>query len=362
MVNYNFRFRASFFFFFLCATFIVSATTRLYVPAVDSNGKGILTTIDATAIGGAGDVYMTTEPLVSVETQHSERTATKVAAELAGVNRSNYDLLFKIHAEAEVVDGPSGGAAMTLLAYAELANKTPRKDFSITGTIEGNGGMGKVGGIKEKAEAVAKQGLKVFLIPRGQGTDGGVDVIEYAKQKWGLQVVEVENAREAINIAFSPEGSLINVSGRVEKPLVLPSASPSDETKSMKAIAESELLEAGNQLLSLNLTGSNEKFVLEQLNTSKLLLEKGYYYSAANTVFVLKINMLAYSLSNISRQEFREKVDGLEKAIAGYSDFVQPDEQNWEWVAGAKVRYYWTKLKAREVKENLGSKLPQYLL
>ena len=134
-----------------------SALTTMYAPAVDANGQGMLTTIEARAIPGNGNVYIDIEPYISVDTQQSARTASRVAARLAGVDVSAYDLLYKVVANAEIIDGPSGGAVLTVLAYSEFTGRKPRQDLTITGTIEPDGSIGKISGVMEKAKAASAQ-------------------------------------------------------------------------------------------------------------------------------------------------------------------------------------------------------------
>jgi uncharacterized protein len=96
----------------------------------------------------------------------------------------------------------------------------------MTGTIQENGSIGPVGGIFAKAEAAAKSGITLFLIPKGQSTVyrtvkqvrrlalGGimevtkqvpVNIVDYTAKNWGMQIIEVSDIREAINYAFTQE-------------------------------------------------------------------------------------------------------------------------------------------------------------
>ncbi|MCX6768179.1 MAG: hypothetical protein NTY90_05660 [Candidatus Micrarchaeota archaeon] len=128
-----------------------AALSSMPVPAVDTEGKGIVTVISADAIKGHdGGVYVDVEPFVSVETQNSGKVAAKIAAEKAGAKLSDFLVLFRVNTTAEIVDGPSGGAALMLLAYAEFSGKKLRYDLTATGTIELDGSIGKVGGVASK--------------------------------------------------------------------------------------------------------------------------------------------------------------------------------------------------------------------
>jgi len=348
----------------LSLAFLANAETSLYVPAVDANGQGILTTITCRAMPGKGDVYISVEPLISVETQQSERTAVKIAAEKAGVDRAKWDVFFKIVAPAESVDGPSGGAAMALLAYAELSGKTPRRDLVVTGSIERDGRIGKIGGVLAKAEAVHNQGLSVFLVPLGQGVQEGVDLTQVAWEKWKMTVVEIKDIDEALKIAFAPEGTKIEVPQRITQPLILASISAPSSTLPMKTVAEQELSELQNLFEQQRdkLSELNRNATEESLSTARKLLQSNYYYSAANEAFLTHMGLEAFTNLNVTASEFSELLGNLEEQL-NQTTFPNVTTENFEWIAGAQMRYYWAKARLAELKERLPMvKDPSFLL
>jgi len=82
------------------------------------------------------------------------------------------------------VDGPSAGGAITATLYAALANKVIDADILMTGTIEENGQIGKIGGAAIKAAAAKEQGAKKFLVPVGQKVVvQGLEVKEVASEE-----------------------------------------------------------------------------------------------------------------------------------------------------------------------------------
>ncbi|MEM0475337.1 MAG: S16 family serine protease, partial [Candidatus Norongarragalinales archaeon] len=60
---------------------------------------------------------------------------------------------------------------------AALEGKTPRRDVAITGTVDAEGKIGWVGGLIEKAEAAAADGVRLFLVPKGQ------EKLQYYREK-----------------------------------------------------------------------------------------------------------------------------------------------------------------------------------
>lgn len=343
--------------FILIITFeIVNSLSSMYVPAINSDGKGMLTRIDAMVLPGKGDAYVSVEPLISTDIQNSEKIAFKLALNLANASRKDYDILFKIHAEAETVDGPSGGAAMAILAYAEIANKSLRKDLSITGSISEDGRIGKVGGIFEKAKALKEKGIKIFLIPFGQEEDGGKDIVKQAKEKWNMTIIGVKNIKEAISIAFTPEEQEITLPERKQIPSInLIEFQPSQRISGMKEIAESEKKELQNSLKLIKEKATQEEIAIieKSINTTNYLLQKKYYYSSANNAFITRINIEAYLRINNSMQEFMKELKELKKELIK-TKFKKETQENLEWITGAKLRYYWAKEKINEIEEKIG--------
>lgn len=70
----------------------------------------------------------------------------------------------------EIVDGPSAGAAITVALIATIRNQDLDPGVFMTGTINSDGSVGPVGGVPEKAIAAARNGSKIFYVPKGQGT------------------------------------------------------------------------------------------------------------------------------------------------------------------------------------------------
>jgi uncharacterized protein len=95
-----------------------------------------------------------------------------VAAQYTGANLSDKDVIFSITAksteELQAVDGPSAGMAMTILLVKEILDQPIDENVLLTGTIESDGSLGKVGGVAEKADAAGKFGAKTFVVPLGQ--------------------------------------------------------------------------------------------------------------------------------------------------------------------------------------------------
>lgn len=158
---------------------ILSANTygesEILLPAVDARGSGELTKLSVRVLSGSGETLTNIENLLFfVDTQFSIQTAKVVAANVTGIDLSNYNLVYDIqvkNSSTGLVTGPSAGAAITIATIAALHNSQIKPDVMITGTINADGTIGEVGGIVEKARAAKAGGARIFLVPRGEGIE-----------------------------------------------------------------------------------------------------------------------------------------------------------------------------------------------
>lgn len=321
----------------------VRATSAMHVPAVDLSGQGTVTSITVEARAGSGKVFVDISPYFSIETQQSSRNAEIAAASAANANRSLYDVFIQIAAPAQVVDGPSGGSALATLMYSEFTHQTPRPDLSMTGTINPDGSIGRIGGLMQKAQAASQAGVKVLLIPDGQATEGDVDLTAYGPQVLGMQIVEVRNLQDALAIAFSPTGSPVNATPHVIPPLSVAPLAPSPGMQRFAPIAQNTLSSAGEQLAQLLAkTGPTIAYNRSRvsLNESSYLFANGYSYSAANNAFLTQATVFARLHGNDSR----ESLSALAQSLLARAQAAQPPQKtvsNFEWAISSELRTQW---------------------
>lgn len=131
--------------------------------------EGAMMNITAEVVPGRGRVLVRTVPLMGIVFQDAANTAVAVAQERTGANLSGRDFIFSIEAPGEVpaVDGPSAGALMALLAVADLRGLQLDPRVTLTGTIEGDGTIGPIGGVLQKAQAAKAAGKRLLLLPEG---------------------------------------------------------------------------------------------------------------------------------------------------------------------------------------------------
>jgi len=149
--------------------------------------KGIMMKAYLRIVPGKNRVFIATTPKIGIELQASAEKALKAALKISGVQKS-YDvyIIIKAEKEVQVVDGPSAGAAIAVMITALLRGDNIRKDVGLTGTIDEEGNIGPVGGVLEKALVAAENGIKVFLVPKGQSK-----VIKYIPSKEKIGFLEI---------------------------------------------------------------------------------------------------------------------------------------------------------------------------
>ncbi len=129
--------------------------------------NGTMMNISVEILPGQGRVLVHTTPLMGVVFQDAANTAVSLAENRTRTNLSGSDVIFSIEAGSEIpeVDGPSAGALMAVLAEAAITHRGPDQGVTLTGTIDGNGHVGPIGGVIEKAQAARDAGKGLILLP-----------------------------------------------------------------------------------------------------------------------------------------------------------------------------------------------------
>ncbi len=94
--------------------------------------------------------------------------------------------------------GSSGGFMMTLAIYDALTNSNFSKKMKIagTGTIDGEGNIGEIGGIKYKILGALKEKADIFFVP-SENYEEALKTLEESKKK--MKLIEVSHFDEAIS-------------------------------------------------------------------------------------------------------------------------------------------------------------------
>ena len=149
---------------------------------------------------GEGRSLISTQPKIGIDLQTSLETAILVAENILLLSLEDIDVILTMKSEEEIdiVDGPSAGAAITVVLMSAIKNQTIDHNVYITGTINSDGTIGPVGNLLEKALAAAENGAEEFLVPLGQSTVTGTNIEEYLRQQgYDTVVMEVATIRQA---------------------------------------------------------------------------------------------------------------------------------------------------------------------
>ena len=183
---------------------------QLEVLALNGSGKTVLT-------GSLGDVMK--------ESAQAAVTFVRANAEKYGVDEDFFKTKdIHIHATEAAVpkDGPSAGITIATGLVSALTGRKIRRDIAMTGEITIKGRVLPIGGLKEKAMAAYRGGVKTVFIPKENIPDLE-EVDETVKR--GLTFVPVAFASEVLDRAFVSEGE-----EQLEKPPkenpVIPAVTP----------------------------------------------------------------------------------------------------------------------------------------
>lgn len=109
-------------------------------------------------------------------------------------------LPFELDIDTGRIGGPSAGLAFTLTLIDELTpgELTGGRRVAVTGTIQLDGSVGAIGGLRQKASAVAQTGVEVFLVPAAQGEAD----VEAAREAGGddVEIITVATLDEALEV------------------------------------------------------------------------------------------------------------------------------------------------------------------
>ena len=108
---------------------------------------------------------------------------------------------FHIHVPEGAIpkDGPSAGITIATAIYSAITKQLVKKDIGMTGEITLRGHVLPIGGLKEKAIAAHRSGLKKILIPKENQKDVE-DIPEEVKKT--LSIVPVSSLHEVLKEAI----------------------------------------------------------------------------------------------------------------------------------------------------------------
>jgi len=160
----------------------------LSIETTKMKGRGI------TLTGKLGDVMK--------ESAQAAMGYIRSHAEKLGIDESvfeNNEIHVHLPAGAIPKDGPSAGITLATAIVSLLTGTHISRDIAMTGEITLKGKVLPVGGIKEKALAAMRMGIKNIILPWGNIKDL-VDIPEEYKRH--INFIPVKNIREVLEIAL----------------------------------------------------------------------------------------------------------------------------------------------------------------
>lgn len=162
---------------------------QLEVAVLPGTGKTVLT-------GNLGDVMK--------ESAEAAITFVRANAAKYGIDTDFYKTKdIHIHATESAVpkDGPSAGVTITTALISALTGRAVRRDIAMTGEVSIRGRVLQIGGLKEKAMAAHRGGVKCVFIPHDNIPD--IDEVD-AKVRENLEFIPVQHVTDIIDRALLP--------------------------------------------------------------------------------------------------------------------------------------------------------------
>ena len=180
----------------------VGAVTGLAWTAVG----GTTLTVEACLVDGKGELKLTGKlGDVMKESANAALTFIRANAEKYAINTELFktkDLHVHVPEGATPKDGPSAGITMATAILSAYTGKKARCDVAMTGEITLRGKVLPIGGLKEKALAARRVGIKTVLIPFANKRDLD-DIPEKVRSE--IDFIPVERVEEVFNVAFHAE-------------------------------------------------------------------------------------------------------------------------------------------------------------
>ena len=186
----------------------------LTIEAVKMDGKG-----EVKLTGKLGEV-MKESALTALS--YLKANAEKYGLDIEKLNKT--DIHIHVPEGAVPKDGPSAGITLATAVLSTLTGRQVRGDIAMTGEITLRGKVLPIGGLKEKALASLRVGIKEVIIPKGNKKD--LDKFP-AELKDGVKFIPVDSVEEVFEVAFCKKVLKKGVQSKAkDKQVILPKKLP----------------------------------------------------------------------------------------------------------------------------------------
>lgn len=166
---------------------------------------GAILFIEVNLMPGKGNLILTGQlGDVMQESARAALTYTRSQAEILGIDSDRFektDIHIHLPEGAVPKDGPSAGVSLATALISAFTNRPIFRDVSMTGETTLRGRVLPVGGVREKALAARRAGIKKFILPKKNERD-----LENIPQRLrdDLEFVLVEKVNEVVAVALHP--------------------------------------------------------------------------------------------------------------------------------------------------------------
>ena len=168
---------------------------------------GELLTIEVNVMPGKGNLILTGQlGEVMRESAQAALTYTRSQAEALDINPERFerqDIHIHLPEGAVPKDGPSAGATLAAALISAFTERPIRHDVAMTGEITLRGRVLPVGGVREKALAARRAGIRTFILPRKNERDL-MEIPKHLRQD--IKFILVDRLDEIIEVALRPAG------------------------------------------------------------------------------------------------------------------------------------------------------------
>lgn len=165
--------------------------------------------IEVNLMPGKGSVTLTGQlGEVMQESAQAALTYTRSRSDVLNIQPEQFEKMdIHVHLPEGAVpkDGPSAGVSMATALISAFTNRPIRRDVSMTGEITLRGRVLPVGGIREKALAARRAGIKTFIMPKKNESDLE-DIPKKLRQD--MKFILVERMGEVLEAALLPTRQL----------------------------------------------------------------------------------------------------------------------------------------------------------
>lgn len=166
---------------------------------------GELLIIEVNLMPGKGNLILTGQlGDVMRESAQAALTYTRSQVDALGIEAERFerqDIHIHLPEGAVPKDGPSAGATLATALISAFTGRPIRHDVAMTGEITLRGRVLPVGGVREKALAARRAGIRTFILPRKNERDL-LDIPKHLRQD--IQFVLVDRIEEVLAAALLP--------------------------------------------------------------------------------------------------------------------------------------------------------------